>query len=403
MNQKLTLADLPLKGKKILMRVDFNVPIDKDGKISDDTRIQASLPSIKYILDRGGSVILMSHLGRPKDKRIPELSLAPCAKQLAHLLQRSVFMESDCIGPEVEKKVQQLKPGEIILLENLRFHRAEEHPEEDPNFAKGLAKLADFYVNDAFGSSHRAHASITEITKYFPNKAAAGFLMEKEIRFLSKALLSPARPFYALIGGAKISTKLGVIKSLLRKADGIFIGGGMAYTFFKAQNIPIGNSISEDDQLEKAKEIINESRTSDTPLFLPEDHVIADQLSQNAKIQVVSSEKGIPNGFQGVDIGPKTIEQYTNRLQKASTIFWNGPLGIFEIPTFAKGTYAIASFLAHLSITTIVGGGDSISALQSSGLIDKISHVSTGGGATLEYIEFGTLPGIEALTERKAF
>lgn len=398
--KKLSLRDLSLSGKKVLMRVDFNVPLDKKGNITDDTRIQASLPSIQYVLDQGAALVLMSHLGRPKDKRLPELSLVPCARRLSELLGRPVKMAPDCVGEEVEKLSSGLKSGEVLLLENLRFHRGEEHPDEDPAFVKQLASLGDVYVNDAFGTAHRAHASTAKIAEFFPDRAAAGFLLEKEIAFLGQALLKAKRPFYAIIGGAKISSKIGVIKSLLKKADGIFIGGGMAYTFFKAQGISIGNSIHEDDFLEEAKEIleiIHQGRR--IKFLLPKDTLIADRMAEDARIQVVDSSRGIPEGWQGVDIGPRTIEEFSKELRKAATILWNGPLGVFEIASFSNGTVSIAKTLADLpDATTIVGGGDSIAALQQAGLADRISHVSTGGGASLEYIEFGTLPGIEALS-----
>lgn len=400
MAEKLSLKDLNVKNKKVLMRVDFNVPMDKNGNITDDTRIKASLPSIQYVLNNGGSLILMSHLGRPKDKRVPELSLAPCAKRLSDLIGKPVIMAPDSVGSAVEELAKKLKPGQIILLENLRFHRGEEHPEEDPQFVKQLAKLGDLYVNDAFGTAHRSHASTAEIAEYFPNKAAAGFLMEKEIEFLGNAVLSPKRPFYALIGGAKISTKIGVLTSLLKKVDVLMIGGGMAYTFFKAQGIAIGDSICEDDLLDKARQVIDESRKCGVKLLLPLDNVIADKLDKDANTQIVDSRNGIPAGFQGVDIGPKTIQQYSEELKKAATILWNGPFGVFEIGKFAKGTKAIADTIANVKATTIVGGGDSIAALQDAGVMDNITHVSTGGGASLEYIEFGKLPGIEVLSNK---
>lgn len=400
MVQKLSITDLLIKNQKVLMRVDFNVPLDDQGNITDDTRIQASLPSIKYVLDNGGALILMSHLGRPKDKRVDALSLKPCAKRLSELLGKEVRMAPDCIGSEVEKMVQELKPGQVLLLENLRFHRGEEHPDEDPDFVKKLAKLGDVYVNDAFGTAHRAHASTTSVAYQFPGKAAAGFLLEKEIRFLGETLLNPKRPFYAILGGAKISTKIGVIESLLKKADAVLIGGGMAFTFLKAQGIAIGNSIHEDDFLDKAKELLAKKSKNGSRLLLPLDLVIADQVKEGATVKTIDRAAGIPEGFQGVDIGPKTIEAYSKELQGAATVLWNGPLGVFEVPEFAKGTDAIANVLVRLKATTIVGGGDSIAALQKAGLADRITHLSTGGGASLEYIEFGTLPGIEALSEK---
>ncbi len=398
MTSKLSIRDLSIKDKRVLMRVDFNVPQDKEGNITDDSRIVASLPSIKYVLDHGGSLVLMSHLGRPKDKRVPELSLAPCAKRLSELLQKPVVMAPDCIGEEVKKIVSKLKPGEVVLLENLRFHRGEEHPEEDPAFVKQLAELGDVYVNDAFGTAHRAHASTAEIAKYFPGKAAAGLLLEKEIQFLGSALLNPKKPFYALIGGAKISTKIGVLKALLKKTDALLIGGGMAYTFYRAQGIPIGKSLCEEDLVDQAKEILSEAKKRGVDILLPVDNVVADKIAAGAKTEIIDVQKGIPADMAGVDIGPKTIEKYAAYLKNGATILWNGPLGVFEIPAFAKGTNAIAKVLAQLKAVTIVGGGDSVAALQATGVADKITHISTGGGASLEYIEFGHLPGIDALS-----
>lgn len=394
-----TLKDIPVKGKKVLMRVDFNVPLNKEGKITDDTRIVASLPSIRYILDQGGALVLMSHLGRPKEKKSEEFSLRPCARRLAELLGKDVQMAPDCIGPDVQKMVGKLEPGQILLLENLRFHRGEEHPEEDENFVKQLAKNGDVYVNDAFGTAHRAHASTAVIAKYFPGNAAAGFLLENEIRFLGEMLAQPKRPFYAILGGAKISTKCGVIEALLKKADAVLIGGGMAYTFLKAQGISIGNSIHEDDFLDKARELLQKygENSKVGRLLLPIDIVVTDKVEKGAASKVVECHAGIPEGYEGVDIGPKTIQRYAEEIKKAATIFWNGPLGVFEVPEFAKGTNAIAQELAKIKATTIVGGGDSIAAIQAAGVADKITHLSTGGGASLEYIEYGTLPGIEAL------
>lgn len=397
---KLSIRDLPVKDKKILMRVDFNVPLDKQGKITDDSRIVASLPSIRYVLDNGGALILMSHLGRPKDRVVPELSLKACADHLSQLLGKKVLMAPDCIGPEVEKMVQSLQPKQVLMLENLRFHEGEEHPEKDEQFVKQLAKLGDAYVNDAFGTAHRAHASTALIAKYFPGKAATGFLLEKEIAFLGETLKNPKRPFCAIVGGSKISTKCGVIESLMKKADAVLIGGGMSYTFFKAQGIPVGNSIHEDDFLDKARELLALSGKGHGRLILPKDIMIADQIKEGANFRIINVSEGIPDGFEGVGIGPSTVQMFAGELKKASTILWNGPLGVFEIPEFAKGTNAIAHILADLDAVTIVGGGDSIAAIQAAGLGDKITHLSTGGGASLEYIEFGTLPGIEALTDR---
>ncbi|MFA6916375.1 MAG: phosphoglycerate kinase [Parachlamydiales bacterium] len=401
MAQKLSISDLNLHNKKVLMRVDFNVPLDDSHQITDDTRISASLPSIRHILKNGGSVILMSHLGRPNGEVNPEFSLKPCAARLSILLDHPIMMAPDCIGPDVERLVSQLKPGQVLLLENLRFHKGEEKPEKDPSFAKSLASLGDLYINDAFGTAHRAHASTAAIAQYFPGKAAAGFLLQKEIEFIGHTLENPKRPFQAIIGGAKISTKLGVIRSLLKKVDTLLIGGGMSFTFFKAQGYAIGNSIHEDEMLNEAKSILESVKGQPNRLILPVDIVIANAIKEDAETRIIDPTKGIPEGFEGVDIGPETIRQFSSHLQKAGTVIWNGPLGVFEVPKFAAGTRAIANTVANIQATTIVGGGDSIAALQQMGLADSISHLSTGGGATLEYIEFGKLPGIESLSDKK--
>lgn len=398
MLNKLSLKDLNVKNKKILMRVDFNVPLDKGGAITDDTRIRASLPSIEYVLDQGGSVILMSHMGRPLKNKTSELSLAVCGKRLSELLNKPVEMAPDCVGKDVEVLVQNLRPGQILLLENLRFHKGEEHPDEDPQFSKQLAKLGDAYVNDAFGTAHRKHASTYTVPLLFQGKAAAGFLMEKEIEFLGHLVLHPQKPFCAIIGGAKISTKIGVLKALLKKVDALLIGGAMAYTFMKAQGLSIGDSLYEPEFLDEAKSILEASRSSRAKLLLPVDHVIVEDLDAVSYKRIVDNRQGIPEGFKGVDIGPKTIEEFFEALKKAATIFWNGPMGVFEVASFATGTTAIAEILANSPATTIVGGGDSIAALQNAGVIDQMTHVSTGGGASLEFIEWGTLPGIEALS-----
>lgn len=395
---KLLLADLSFRGKKVLMRVDFNVPLNPDGGISDDSRIRAAIPSIEYILKEGGSLILMSHLGRPKGKKNPEFSLKPCAKRLQELIPSvKVMMAPDCIGPTVKKMVDELQAGSILLLENLRYYPGEEEPEKHPEFVSSLAELGDIYINDAFGSSHRAHASITAITQYFPNKAAAGFSLEKEIRFLGDALSNPDRPFYAIVGGAKISTKIGALRALLKKTDKLFIGGAMAFTFFKAQGIAVGDSLIENDLLESASSIMEESRLDNRPLILPVDVLIAETIQENSKSKIIEIDQGIPDGWHGVDIGPKTIQLYIQNLQDAKTVFWNGPMGIFEIKPFSKGTFAIAEALSKLNATTIVGGGDSLAAVHAADVSDCIKHLSTGGGAALEYIEFGSLPGISAL------
>lgn len=398
MSRTLSITDLDLQGKKVLMRVDFNVPMDKKGRITDDTRILATLPSIKYVLEHGATLVLMSHLGRPQGKKMDEFSLAPVAKKLSEALHQPVLFAPDCVGPETEKMVRTLKSGQVLLLENLRFHSAEEEPQKDPSFTKQLASLGDVYINDAFGTAHRPHASTAEIAKYFPNKAVAGFLLEKEIRFLGDVFAHPKHPFCAIIGGAKVSSKIGVLKALLTKVDKLLIGGAMAYTFLKAQGFAVGDSLVEEDQLKEALELTKACELKGIKLFLPSDHVIADQLEHPKEIKIVEKRAGIPAGFKGVDIGPKTIQEYKKALSDAVLIFWNGPLGIFEMAPFAKGTEAIALEVAASPATKIVGGGDSIAALHTLGLTEKITHVSTGGGATLEYIEFGTLPGIEALS-----
>ncbi len=397
---KLRLQDLDLKGKKVLVRVDFNVPLNKDGSIADNTRLRESLPTIQAILKAGGSAILISHLGRPKGHD-PKLSLAPCAGALGKLLKTPVEMAKDCIGKSVEKQAHELKPKHVLLLENLRFHPAEEKPEKDLSFAKHLAQLGDVYVNDAFGTAHRSHSSTALIAQYFPGKAAMGLLMQKEIEFLKPLIRQPKRPFYALIGGAKISTKMGVLKSLLSKTDGIFIGGGMAFTFFQAQGYSIGDSIHENDQIPVAVAFLKECAEKKVSLWLPTDIVIANAFRADADTKTIQAAEGIPKGWQGMDIGPQTTTDWKNALQNAATVFWNGPLGVFEFPRFAQATQQIAKTLAALPATTIVGGGDSIAAINQLGLASQFTHVSTGGGASLEFIEFGHLPGIDALSDKK--
>ncbi|MDP1835268.1 MAG: phosphoglycerate kinase [Chlamydiales bacterium] len=402
MVHKLSLRDLPIQGKRVLMRVDFNVPMDNSGHITDDTRLTSTLPSIRYVLDHGGSLVLMSHMGRPKGKRSKELSLAPCAKRLSQLLERPVTFVTDCVGPEVEQKAKALKPGEVLLLENLRFYPAEEEPQRDPNFAQQLAKLGDFYVNEAFGSAHRAHSSTATIAKYFPGRAAGGFHLMKEVEFLGEHLDNPERPFYAIIGGNKASSKLGVLKSLLHKADALFFGGAMAFTFLKAQGFSIGHSLCEDDQVIKAKELLATAQKQGVKIWLPVDAVVVPEIDEAIPAdRVIVLKDGIPNNLMGVDIGPQTVELFNRELKKAKTILWNGPMGVFEIPQFATGTKAVAECLASLPAMTIVGGGDSVAAVRSLGVGDKLTHLSTGGGATLEYIEFGSLPGVEALSNAK--
>ena len=392
---KLGVEDLELKRKRALIRVDFNVPLD--GKqITDDTRIKAVLPTVNYVIEHGGKVILMSHLGRPKGEAAPEFSLEPVAKRLGKLLGKDVIMAPDCVGEEVEAIVSRMKEGDVVLLENLRFHAEEE--ENDPDFAKRLAELADVYINDAFGAAHRAHASTAGVTKYVP-QAAAGLLMQKEIKYIGQAVENPERPFMAILGGVKVSDKIGVIENLMKKADAIIIGGAMAYTFLKAQGIRVGNSLVEDDKLDLAREILRKSLDNDVPLYLPIDHVIADKFAADANVRVVK-RGGIPDGWEGMDIGPATVEKYKGVLEGAKTIVWNGPVGVFEFDAFAKGSFAIAKILAESDATTIIGGGDCVAAVQKSGYADKITHISTGGGASLEFMEGKELPGIAALSDR---
>lgn len=396
---KLTLQDLSMKGKKVLVRVDFNVPLNKDGTISDDTRIKESVPTIQYILDQGASVILVSHLGRPKSKRDLQFSLGICAKRLSQLLAAPVLFAPDCIGKEVEKMAQELKGGQVLILENLRFYPAEENPDSDPTFAKQLSQLADFYVNDAFGTAHRKHASTATIAQYFPGKAVMGLLIQKEIKFLQPLIKNPKKPFYALVGGSKISTKIGVLKSLLDKVDEIFIGGGMAFTFFKAQGKEMGDSIVENNSIPEATEFLQICASKNVKLHLPLDTVIANGFRDDATSKVIQVGEPIPKEWQGMDIGPKTTAAWITDLQKAATIFWNGPLGVFEFPHFAKGTQEIAQAMGNLKAITIVGGGDSVAAINALGIQKKFTHLSTGGGASLEFLEFGHLPGIDALSD----
>ncbi len=398
----LSLTDLPLQNKKVLMRVDFNVPLDKDGNIADDTRIVASLPSIQYVLDQGASLVLMSHLGRPilpaSSEKRSSFSLKPCASRLSLLLGKEVMMASDCVGESAKKIVEGLKPGQIVLLENLRFDPEEEKPSNHSKFVKTLSSFGNYYVNEAFGSSHRPHASVVEVPKCFQGKAAAGFLLEKEVKFLDEAMTHPTRPFCALIGGAKISTKWGVIEALLNKADLLLIGGGMAYTFLKAQGFAIGDSLVEEAFIPKAKSLLADCKNKRARLILPVDIVVCDKIARNSACKIISVKEGIAEGFKGVDIGPSTIDLFAGAIKTAKTLFWNGPMGVFEIPPFEKGTFAIGHLLATLpNLKTIIGGGDSVAAIEACGVADKMTYLSTGGGASLEYIEHGTLPGIAIL------
>jgi len=390
MNKK-TVRDIDPKGKRVLVRVDFNVPI-KDGAVGDDTRIRAALPTLEYLLERGAAVILCSHLGRPKDGPDPKYSLKPVAAHLGKLTGKPVAFAEDCIGPAAEKAAKALEPGEILLLENTRFHPEEE--KNNPEMAKQLAALADIYVNDAFGSAHRAHASTQGVAKYLP--AVAGFLMEKEIQYLGAAVADPAKPFVAILGGAKIGDKIGVIKNLLARADTILIGGGMANTFFKAQGYPLADSLVEDEALETARELLVEGGQH---LRLPVDVVIADKFEAIAAHKTMPTGP-IPAGWRILDIGPETVAGYARVIKAARTVVWNGPMGVFEFPEFAKGTFGVAKAVAESGAVSIIGGGESVAAIQQSGLADKITHISTGGGASLEMLEGLTLPGVAALQDK---
>ncbi len=396
--RKLFIEDLNLKGKRVLVRVDFNVPLDENQNITDDIRIVSALPTIKKIIQDGGKAILMSHLGRPKGERIDKFSLRPVAVRLSELLNQEVKFAPDCIGEEVKKIVSEMKDGDVVLLENLRFHSGE--TKNDPEFAKQLAELGDVYVNDAFGTAHRAHASTEGVTKYI-DQCAAGYLMQKEIEFLGNAVNKPIRPFTAILGGAKISGKIDVIKSLFQKVDSLIIGGGMAFTFFKAMGYEIGKSLLEEEKVELAKEILEKAERTKMSFLLPMDVVVANEFSNDAEFEVVDVEN-IPADKMGLDIGPNSIELFKKVIMNSKTVVWNGPMGVFEFDNFAKGTFAIAESLAEATengAITIIGGGDSAAAIKKAGLSDKVTHVSTGGGASLEFLEGKTLPGIAALTD----
>lgn len=391
MFNKKSVTDIDVNGKKVLVRVDFNVPI-KDGKIKDDTRMTAALPTINYLLENGAAVILFSHLGRPNDEPDPQYSLAPVAKHLATLIPNQVKFSEDCIGEKAESAAQSLQPGEVLVLENTRFYKAEK--KNDPEMAKNFAKLADIYVNDAFGSAHRAHASTEGVAKFLP--AVAGFLMEKEIRYLGQAVADPARPFVAILGGAKISDKIGVIDNLLNKADAVLIGGGMANTFLKAKGFEMADSLVEDEAIETAKELLTKSGEK---LHLPLDLVIANAFDNEAESKVIGLED-VPSGWRILDVGPKTVSEYAKVIESAGTIVWNGPMGVFEMSNFAKGTFGIAEAVASSNAVSIIGGGDSVSAINQSGLSEKVTHISTGGGASLEMLEGKILPGLAALLDK---
>ena len=395
MNKK-TVKDIDVAGKKVLVRCDFNVPLDENQNITDYTRIDAALPTIRYLLDQGAALVLCSHLGRPKGTFNMKYSLAPVAKALSEKLGFEVKLAKDVVGEDAKKLAAEVKPGQAILLENVRFHAEEE--KNDPAFAKELASMADIYVSDAFGTVHRAHASTAGVADYLP--AVAGFLIGKELDFLGGAVNNPERPFLAILGGAKVKDKIGVITNLLEKVDALIIGGGMAYTFQKAMGKSIGNSLLDEERVELAKDLMAKAKEKGVKLLLPIDNVCGDKFENDCNIITVDSEAGIPDGYEGMDIGPKTIKLFSGEIAKAKTIVWNGPMGVFEMPNFAKGTLAVAEALAASDATTIIGGGDSAAAVTQMGLASKMSHISTGGGASLEFLEGKTLPGVAALNDR---
>jgi len=392
---KKTIRDIPLKGMRALVRVDFNVPMDDAGQITDENRIQGALPTIQYLIEHEAKVILMSHMGRPKGAVNPKYSLAPVAQRLSHLLGQKVRMAKDVIGPDADAAVAELKDGGVVLLQNLRYHAEEEKNNAD--FARKLASYGDVYVNDAFGTAHRAHASTEGVAHYLP--AVSGFLIEKELQFLGQAVENPERPFVAVLGGAKVSDKLGVIKNLLDKVDTLIIGGGMAYTFVKAQGGEIGKSLLEEDKLDYAREMLEKARAKGVKLLLPEDTLAADSFSNDASSKVVLSGE-IPEGWLGLDIGPKAQKAFSDAIKSARTVVWNGPMGVFELSNFASGTRAVAQAMADSDAVTIVGGGDSAAAVAQLGFAGKISHISTGGGASLEFLEGLELPGVAALNDK---
>ena len=394
MNKK-TVKDIDLKDKKVLVRCDFNVPMDENKNITDNRRIVAALPTIKYLLEQNCKVVLCSHLGRPKGEFKPEFSLKPVAKELSKLLGQEVIMAEDVIGEDAKNKAEKLKNGEILLLENVRFHR--EETDNDPEFAKKLASFGEVFVNDAFGTAHRAHASTEGVTKYLP--AVSGFLIEKELKFLGEALENPERPFVAILGGSKVSDKIGVIENLLEKVDTLIIGGGMAYTFFKAQGYNVGDSLCEEDKCDLALEIMEKAKEKGVKFLLPIDNKVGKEFKPDTESKTVKSTE-IPDGWEGLDIGEETIKLYKEELQNAKTIVWNGPLGVFEFDQFAVGTNEIAKALGDIDAIKIIGGGDSAAAVEKAGLAEKMTHISTGGGASLEFLEGKKLPGIEALMDK---
>jgi phosphoglycerate kinase len=392
---KLFVGDLDVGGKRVLVRVDFNVPMDKEGSITDDARIRAALPTINHLRGQGAKVVLMSHLGRPKGEVVESMRLTPVAKRLSELIDAEVKKTDDCVGAEVESVVNAMSQGDVLLLENTRFHPEEE--KNDEAFSAALARLGDVYVNDAFGAAHRAHASTVGVTKHV-DQSAAGYLLGKEIRFFSKILSAPEKPFVTILGGAKVSDKIGVISNLMKNVDCFLVGGAMAYTFLKAQDIEIGDSRLEADKLGVARDILAGTEKENVPLVLPDDHVVGDAFSAQAETKTVPRD-GIESGWMGLDVGPKTVKEFISRLGSAKTVVWNGPLGAFEMAPFAEGTHAVAEFLAGCDATTVIGGGDTAAALSKFGLTEKMSHVSTGGGASLEMLEGKELPGLAALTD----
>ena len=395
---KLSLADLSLSGKRAFVRVDFNVPLE-NGAITDDTRITAALPTLRHALDQGATIVLASHLGRPKGKPTPEYGLQPVAARLGQLLNRQVVFASDCIGDPARRAVDEAHAGsKVALLENLRFHAEEE--KNDEAFARALAELADVYVNDAFGAAHRAHASVAAIVPHFKGQAAAGLLMEKELRYLGMALGDPDRPFVGILGGAKVSDKIEVIDNLLGRVDRLLIGGAMAYTFFRALGLPTGRSLVEEDKLDAARDILTQAKAQSVELALPVDHVVAEKLQAGMATEVLKVSDAAIGERMGLDIGPETTALFTDRLRDARTVVWNGPMGVFEIDAFAAGTLGVARAVAAVTGTTIIGGGDSVAAVNKAGVADRITHISTGGGASLEFLGGQTLPGVAALPDR---
>lgn len=394
MNKKM-IQDVDVKGKRVLMRVDFNVPMNEQGEISDDTRITAALPSIRYLLEQGAKVILMSHLGRPKGQVVESMRMDPVARRLGELLNQPVIKINDCVGPEVAAVVEKMQDGDVMLLENVRFYAEEEA--NDPEFAKKLASLGDLYVNDAFGTAHRAHASTEGVARHLP--AVAGFLMEKELKFLGSAVNNPKRPFAAILGGAKVKDKIAVIESLLNKVDTLIIGGGMAYTFLKAKGYEVGKSLLDSERIDFCRDVMKQAEAKKVKLLLPVDIVVAREFAAEAENKVVPADQ-IPADWEGLDIGPRTIELFSDAIKSAATVVWNGPMGVFEWEAFANGTKKIAQALADSSAITIIGGGDSASAVEQFGVAERMTHVSTGGGASLEFLEGKELPGVAALNDK---